>query len=300
MCQITTRAVPPRNKIAEIASYDSTTNFQFQNVGNYVGQRLYLKGKSEGLRKFGYRDMYNSIGDGSHTYLMKVENTYKPLEESEFKLGGYSSYDQLAGRYFKVDSVIKNKFPSSVNPFFLKLIEEESGDTAYFALSTEYESSFPFIIVGYFEKIKAQNVGKKFVLRENFVDGVLDINTSNPVTYNYLDAWECKDVTIDEQYFRIKLVLSNGHNEIFYDIEALSNSFSDVVAGQYRKKFGATNWKKILEGVVSLGMTKEMCEISWGVPNDINKTITSGVTHEQWVYDDNYLYFDNGILKAIQ
>jgi hypothetical protein len=47
-------------------------------------------------------------------------------------------------------------------------------------------------------------------------------------------------------------------------------------------------------------MTKEMCKLSWGEPEKINETITAGQKSEQWVYSDNYLYFDNGKLRAIQ
>lgn len=51
-----------------------------------------------------------------------------------------------------------------------------------------------------------------------------------------------------------------------------------------------------------IGMTKEEVRNStWGSPNKINKTTTSYGTREQWVYSSNrYLYFDNGILSAIQ
>lgn len=52
-----------------------------------------------------------------------------------------------------------------------------------------------------------------------------------------------------------------------------------------------------------IGMTKEQVinRTSWGRPYDINRTITAGRTHEQWVYGNRrYLYFDNGVLTAIQ
>ena len=40
---------------------------------------------------------------------------------------------------------------------------------------------------------------------------------------------------------------------------------------------------------------------SWGKPKEIHRTTTSHGSHEQWVYGDgNYLYFDNGIVTAIQ
>jgi len=60
-------------------------------------------------------------------------------------------------------------------------------------------------------------------------------------------------------------------------------------------------WEKIQNGKVKIGMTKEECELSWGKPKDINKTITSGILSEQWVYStSSYLYFTNGKLESIQ
>jgi hypothetical protein len=67
-----------------------------------------------------------------------------------------------------------------------------------------------------------------------------------------------------------------------------------------KKKYGETNWRSILEGKVAVGFTKEMCELSWGKPKDIKNTVISGRKSEQWIYEDNYLYFTNGKLTAIQ
>jgi len=50
----------------------------------------------------------------------------------------------------------------------------------------------------------------------------------------------------------------------------------------------------ILEGKVVIGFTEEMVLLSWGEPKKINKTSYN----EQWVYDGQYLYFENGILKS--
>ncbi|MDR3414200.1 MAG: hypothetical protein P4L87_25110 [Formivibrio sp.] len=53
---------------------------------------------------------------------------------------------------------------------------------------------------------------------------------------------------------------------------------------------------------VRIGMTKkEVIEkTNWGKPESVNRTITSNIIHEQWVYDGGYLYFTNGRLTAIQ
>lgn len=66
------------------------------------------------------------------------------------------------------------------------------------------------------------------------------------------------------------------------------------------KKYGAGNADAILKGVVKLGMTRDMCIESWGEPEKRNTTKGSYGVHEQWVYYSQYLYFENGILTAIQ
>ena len=47
-------------------------------------------------------------------------------------------------------------------------------------------------------------------------------------------------------------------------------------------------------------MTDEMARISWGSPEKINKTVTSYGAKEQWVYDNDYLYFEGGKLTSFQ
>lgn len=57
---------------------------------------------------------------------------------------------------------------------------------------------------------------------------------------------------------------------------------------------------KILDGKISIGMTKEQAIVSWGNPKDINRTVVGSGVHEQWVYGSQFLYFDNGILTSFQ
>ena len=59
-------------------------------------------------------------------------------------------------------------------------------------------------------------------------------------------------------------------------------------------------------GRVMVGMTKMQAVRAWGKPDKINKTMAAGSESEQWVYrrdkigNDQYLYFENGILRSIQ
>lgn len=66
-------------------------------------------------------------------------------------------------------------------------------------------------------------------------------------------------------------------------------------------KFGLEIGTLISNNQVMIGMTKEMCREAWGRPYNINTTTVASGTSEQWCYSmKNYLYFDNGILTAIQ
>lgn len=57
---------------------------------------------------------------------------------------------------------------------------------------------------------------------------------------------------------------------------------------------------KIKAGIISLGMSKSDVLRAWGKPNDINRTVGDYGTSEQWVYGNEYIYFDNGTVTAWQ
>lgn len=86
-----------------------------------------------------------------------------------------------------------------------------------------------------------------------------------------------------------------------YDnIKAITSANRAKRKVQLTKRFGASNANLILKGIVRIGMTKSMCRESWGQPDNINKTIGSWGTHEQWVYGNSYLYFEGNKLTSIQ
>jgi hypothetical protein len=65
-------------------------------------------------------------------------------------------------------------------------------------------------------------------------------------------------------------------------------------------ELSAEDQKSILAGQVSIGMTSDEVKASWGAPEHINKDIGSWGVHEQWIYGDQYLYFENGKLTSLQ
>ena len=83
----------------------------------------------------------------------------------------------------------------------------------------------------------------------------------------------------------------------------LSSMSKEIEASKkrYAQKKEAERKRRARSTGVSIGMSKaQVLESSWGKPRDINRTINTNGTHEQWVYDGGYLYFDGDVLSTIQ
>lgn len=304
--QITTTKVAPKVDQVDNTPYDSTENYLELSPMKYVGQELYLKGEAESLRKYGYS---NFVLDYNKSTLGRIDNSniYKCCDSYN------SKYEDLNGKYFKVLDVIKHPKAASGNStddlygkkWFLKLKEKESGDIVYFQYSGQYKHTFPFIVVGFFEKQKKRVAGMEFIFSENYLASSTEITTGKPISNTIGQVWKCVDLTIDEKYYNLSLIVENTLGEkttVSYDrvFGKYHLAYTVSEAANYRKLFGSDNFDLVLQGKVKIGFTKEMCRLSWGEPKDINETITSGKKSEQWVYVKNYLYFDNGVVTAMQ
>jgi len=298
--QITTTKVA-LEKPTEIEAYDSLKNFLADEYRKYKGQELYLIPMAESLRKYGYRGFINDINKST----FDKSNIFKCCDSYN------SKYDNLQGQYFTVIDVLEDPKSSFSPNAYLKLKMKGTGENVYFEYSKKFSHSFPFLVVGYYEKQKQIFVNKEVLIRPfPKIEGVnqkktTDINTGEEIEIEKGKYLKCLDVTIDEKYYEPALLLENEKGQKF--LFALHTRYLNIQriltkeeAEDYRKRFGEENWQTILNEKVKIGMTREMCKISWGEPKSINETITSGKKSEQWVYSDNYLYFDNGILTAIQ
>lgn len=56
----------------------------------------------------------------------------------------------------------------------------------------------------------------------------------------------------------------------------------------------------ILNGEIIIGMSRDMVIASWGNADEVNRSRSAFDIHEEWIYGDTYLYFENGILNAWQ
>lgn len=313
--QITTSAVSPVAGFASSQPYDSMQNYLGENLHQYIGQELYLNEYPKGnFREYGYSGFFIDYAKTGN----KVSNFYKAKDDFG------SKYSDLAGKYFIVIDVVKpevqESFLGSVT-YFLKLKERESNDVCYYKYvvnSSKQQAdvwknrgrsipTFPFIVTGYFQKQKSICVGKVYVFSDKIIQNETDFKTGKPITPSTGDSWKCIDLTIDTKYYLLSIVAENTQGE------QMLMPYSNIVGKWSKgrtytssevenniKLFGKDNFVKLLKGEVSIGMSKEMCRLSWGEPSNINETITAGKKSEQWVYEKNYLYFDNDVLTAIQ
>ena len=151
------------------------------------------------------------------------------------------------------------------------------------------------------------------------------------------ELWNCIDVTILEGTSHISYILKNQKDETvaFSDLkdwilekdilekEKLRKENNQKIqqerekefqARKLKEKLNAENRKKeciakfgtelgeiIASHKVKIGMTKEMCKVSWGIPIWSDKTTTSTGTTENWYYGYVHsLHFEGNLLARIE
>lgn len=312
--QITSTKIGKSEELKITKPYDSIKNFLGKDVYKYLNQDLYLIERFASLRSYGYRGFLTTIKqldtdkltiDEMFKSLKPGANVYKCCDKFN------SKYEDLKGKYFNVVNIHKHPMADFYpEQYYLELIEKESKDILFYKYDSKFELTFPFLVVGFYEKQKKKFVGNEFVFRDQTLsyssDGIgLNILTGKPFTIKTGEKWKCIDLTIEENYYKLVFIFESntglqvaiGYQENFKEYY---RALTLKEAAKLKIKYGSGNFSKILKGKVKIGMTKEMCKLSWGKPKDINKTISSGINSEQWVYNDNYLYFNGDKLTTIQ
>lgn len=287
-CQIKILNTSKGNNENTNVVFDSLENFKTDPT-LYVGQTFFVKPINESRRQYGY----------SKIYPRKNGRIWVSHE-------GYP-YDLIAEKYLLVTDVVKLDSSKLYSPTIIVMQDKQSNDTLYFEFDRIFKHSFPFLVEGYFEKLKKTYLGKKYVSRfsNNHNDPILDIN-GQPILNRVGDVWEITDVILEDRYYGLQFLLKNSEERLY------ATAIDDLTSENFRflyphneavslmKRYGQPLYKKALSGVVSIGMSKDLCELAWGKPSNINTSI-GGTNREQWVYEGrSYLYFTNGKLTTIQ
>lgn len=263
----------------EIA-YDSLTNYLDRNkIKAYIGQQLYVKPKSESLTDGGYEDFYTKPN-------ADIKNIYAPIGQDLEA----SQYDNLAGRTFTVLDIVKG-VGKEYNDF-LKLTDGE--DEIYY-LYTPYSTSFPFITLGYLEKLKNNHIGKLFYFTTDVNEYWPDFENGKDVHLISRELWKCTDIILEGKYLNhLECILKNDKGEtISILVDHLKFNFlGKEIDDNLKKKYGSL-YNKALSGKIWEGMPEELIVLAVGNPDKIiNNSSSTG--QWVWVYNNIYIYVKNG------
>jgi hypothetical protein len=286
----------PQNKKI---NYDSLSNFLGENFHNYLNQELIVKPKSENLRKFGFDGFILDYRKPT-TGFERRTNIYECCD------GSNSKYLSLVNKSFIVVDVIEqDRLMKHQNLAYLKLREQETEDTLYFAYNTKYSSAFPFVVKGYYDKYKSFFEGHEVLIRpfpkleRGNQKKTLDIETGEEIEIPRNEYFQFIDIIIEEKYFDLSILVKDSKGRKFtFPLETRHFEIQRILrkdeVESYKSKFGLKNWEIIIQDKVQIGFTEEMVVFVFGKPKKINRS-SSG---DQWVYDDQYLYFSNNKLTA--
>jgi hypothetical protein len=280
---------------SKVEAYDGLQNFLGKDFLKYKGQELYIIPKPESLRKYGYRNFIKNIHEDS----FDKKNKFKCCDSFN------SKYDELQGKYFFVEDVITDSKTYNNDSAYLKLRMKKTNEIVFFKYQSEYKHTFPFLVVSHYEKQKEIFVDNMVLIRpfpkikNSNQKKITDIITGEEIELKKGIYYKCLDVTIDKKHYELSLLLENSAGKKFMyallarDLE-IKRILTKSEAEVYIKKFGKDNWKIILNEKVQVGFTEEMTRVSWGEPEKINRASYG----DQWVYSNNYLYFENGKVKS--
>lgn len=220
----------------------------------------------------------------------------------------------------------KKKFDNSID-YFNKIInykdtQEQLKETQYQKAITNYNNGLFIDAKQLFSKINNFKNCKEYL---NNIETIINLQgiwqNEGYVMYEikgwkinvYLESIIGKYIINNKHFFvfleanleinnnEIKLVFNNGKNSRTINYNKNTDIITDNV-GTFTKQINCEIKKEAEKQRPQIGMTKlEIENSTWGKPKDINKTTTAYGTQEQWCYSGyRYIYFENGIVTAIQ
>lgn len=250
--------------------------------------------------------------------------------------GYFTHYNDIEGKCFKILDIKTEKVGSIFKSFVFKLLSEDEQIVYWTAEcnSMKYKKiAYPAVIKGYLEKVRKNYVDKDFYFPSSEYTGskfrcvnIVFSKDSNGYIAPFLAIDDSNESKLIPLIYTPKLFNSEVNNNQtlltytnlieastfekeknkYNEQKTLEKNEKERIAKEREKniirKYGSYYGKLILQGKVVIGMTKEMAKESWGIPYDINRTVTESNVYEQWIYEGykNYLYFENNKLITIQ
>lgn len=260
--------------------------FAYIPIKDWQGLRFIFLPKPKSLQKYGYLDFYT-----------KADRYYE------------ASYDEYVGRIIEV---IEVEYQNGLWEVMFK-----TEDTQEVLLAIAYSDSINDIgLVSDIENARNKWAGKVLWINKTKISTYnSDSGEIGSISTKKLSPVKVKNIVAGwDNYSPVRLILETNDGKTgFLDVNVSGTNISKTLKDNFRFKdyFYEVNprttydwkekvWNAIERESVFVGMTKEQVKISWGEPENINKTIATYGTREQWVYSSNYLYFEENKLTSIQ
>ena len=118
------------------------------------------------------------------------------------------------------------------------------------------------------------------------IDSLLALNADSLIAAKMISLWDSLEIQANRTLDSLEAAKHPNYEQI---------CLVRYTIGLYEEEKKEARFK-----LIRLNMTDTQIEDLLGWPDDKNKTTGSWGIHEQWIYGEKYLYFENGILKSWQ
>ncbi len=316
--------------------YFGAKSLEKEELKKFIGQKIFTLPFSKTSRRqeyFSFSKNYNMLPEYDEDAFIpdsSFANQYLTILDAEAQLGYNNFRLKLLYNTDTIYYITQFEFDRGNLPFILPAFFEKS--KSYY-LNKKFISKQAFLTTDI-------NSGERISISKNeefeCVDiSIIDIkkkyqafvpssffyipllvfrnNKNNEIIVNFFKGRSllAKNNINDYYPYNIKPKIFDFHSEKEYELSLISKLEQENLKQEKIKlkeakqqdiinKYGNYFGKLINNNKVSVGMTKEMCKISWGYPFSINETITENTKIEIWQYNyKTFLYFENNKLKII-
>ena len=302
--EVTAVAVP-QQETPQVPAFDSTRNFLGTlNVQSYTDQILFVLPKAKEKIKWGY-EYFKPIDYNPKDHFSRYSHYGNDSEKSKYN----TRYEDLTGKYFRVDSISEKNYTEYY--FYLTNTKDET-DRCCFIYGALYKHSFPFVVLSHFNYLKDRYVGKQYIIQSEFRIHPIDIITGDSIKIkdDSQIIWAVTDLTIIENKnimaMELAFIVKNGNATTYIEAEEFAKSFENngrryifetTEWNSLVKKYGLAMMKLVLNEEIKVGMPEKLLFYSWGKPERVN---SSSYGNKQYVYDNNYVYVKDGKVVSWQ
>lgn len=255
---------------------------------------------------------------GKKFYLLEFHRSAKQGGYSNLRKSPTDYYNKLPSLPYenKIATVVDVQQGTDEDSHIVKFIIDSTGEVIY---GQAYKSKiFEIAYVGDLEKAKQRWIGKT-IYPKRYEVYTYDASTDTAYllkSVKFVDPLKVIDVIYglqgtdpfwlivendrgEQGFIRTRYSYTAYYNDSWKKGRPWERNFFEENPRE-TYNWGEEIWSKIVKREISRDMTREQVMMSWGKPYKINSDTGSWGTHEQWVYNSSFLYFENGFLRSWQ